>query len=171
MKQIPNLSTPHLSSSQLSMHSFSSRPRSRYRFRRAARLLAAGVVALGLSAAQAEEKKDDAPEWPERLSEYERTGEYKDCLGVTEMRSSRIIDKQHILFTTRGGDTYVNQLPRKCYSLRRYGGFSYSTSLPKLCHLEIITAIDSDGIEYGTCGIGKFERVVEKPVDADQKTN
>lgn len=137
------------------------------------RRLLAGVAALsfavGLSAAQAMDEVDDAPEWPEKLSKYEPTGQYENCLGVTRIKQSKIIDKQHILFKTNGGKDYVVTLTRKCHSLASYRGISYATSLHKLCAQDIINVFDGGTRwSYGSCGLDKFELVTEKEVDQDQ---
>ncbi len=103
---------------------------------------------------------------PEELAKYTVTGETESCLSLTSIRQSKPLDDYNILFMTRGGDTYLNQLSSRCSGLGFEKSFTYATSLNKLCNTDIIRVISTGGggtFTRGSCGLGTFEKVEEKP--------
>lgn len=85
------------------------------------------------------------------------------CLNLSTIKETKVIDDQTILFYMRGGKIYRNDLPYRCSGLSFEEGFSYSTSINKLCgNREIITVLDR-----GTkCGLGGFTEVSEDQAQA-----
>ncbi len=135
--------------------------------------LLALAAALVMGPALAEDKDDrpystrGATEFggplPEALSEYELTGDTERCFQVTRIRSSRPLDDFHILFRLNNGDRYLSRLNHRCSGLKFEGAYSYSTGIARLCHLEIITVLNTTtGTPRGSCGLGRFEKVVRK---------
>ena len=121
--------------------------------------------ALALAGCATEGNQDREP--PEELSKYTVTGETEQCLSLTSIRQSKPLDDYNILFETRGGETYLSRLPTRCSGLGFERAFTYSTSLTKLCSTDIITVIDSTNPSFrrGSCGLGVFEKLEEKPAE------
>ena len=61
------------------------------------------------------------------------------CVVTRRISRTKVDDDRTIIFYMRGGDTYVNILPRTCNGLRREDRFSYQAQSSRLC--------DIDGIE------------------------
>jgi len=83
-------------------------------------------------------------------------GERKMCLDCVRIKETRILDEQTVLFETYGGAVYMSRLPAPCVGLRSAGGFSYSTSLPKLCKQDIIEIVNQSPFRGSRCGLGEF---------------
>jgi len=112
--------------------------------------------------------------------DFERTGETEDCVSLSRIHSTRVIDGGHILFRLYGNRYFLNSLPRNCPRLGYLRSFGYATSMSRLCHIDTITVIDDfthlgggAGVRVAMlsgprCGLGKFERVekVKKPAPA-----
>ncbi|RMF09910.1 MAG: hypothetical protein D6763_06955 [Alphaproteobacteria bacterium] len=125
-------------------------------------LALAGVLLSGAAAADSHEKAIEKV--PEELSKYTRTGDVQDCLQTYLIRSANVLDDRHIIFETRGGDYYLNQLPHRCPQLGFEERFGYTLRGPnRLCHVDFITVLTTTG-PGASCGLGKFEKLekVEK---------
>ena len=83
-------------------------------------------------------------------------GERKMCLDVMRIKETRILDDQTILLETYGGNVYMSRLPAPCVGLRIGGGFSYSTSISKLCKQDIIQVVEHGAGITSKCGLGEF---------------
>ena len=91
-----------------------------------------------------------------------------NCLQLMQIRSNTVVDGQTIDFRLRDGSVWRNRLPRACPTLGFNQAFSYSTSIPQLCNVDIIRVIvqGNPGIIGASCGLGKFERLPPKPTKA-----
>ena len=81
-----------------------------------------------------------------------------NCVQLSQIRESRVVDDSTIDFYLRGGQVLRNSLPNKCPQLGFERAFTYSTSLSQLCSVDIITVIiQGGGPRTGaSCGLGKF---------------
>jgi hypothetical protein len=89
-------------------------------------------------------------------------GKKESCIDISRIKQSRVLDDQTILFEMRGGKFYINRLPVRCVSLKIAGGFSYSTSIDKLCKQDIIKVVQPSSAPGQTCSIGEFVEFKEK---------
>jgi hypothetical protein len=83
-------------------------------------------------------------------------GERKMCLETMMIKETRILDDQTILLETYGGAVYMSRLPSPCVGLRIAEGFSYSTSISKLCKQDIIEVVNQTPLSGNRCGLGEF---------------
>ncbi len=83
-------------------------------------------------------------------------GERKMCLDTFRIKETLVLDDQTILFETYGGAVYISRLPVRCVGLRIAGGFSYSTSINKLCKQDIIEIVNQSPFRGTRCGLGEF---------------
>lgn len=92
-------------------------------------------------------------------------GEPVTCLQIGQIRNTRVIDDQTIDFRMRNGSLMRNTLPARCPGLGFERAFSYRTSIPQLCNVDIITVvIQGGGPQIGaSCGLGTFVPVKPAP--------
>jgi hypothetical protein len=95
--------------------------------------------------------------------------ETRTCLQVPHIQSSNVVNSQTIDFRLRDGSVWRNHLARRCPGLGFDRAFTYTTSIPQLCNVDIIRVIvqGNPGITGATCGLGKFER--QPPAPAKSK--
>lgn len=100
----------------------------------------------------------------------------RTCIPIIQIRQNEFPDDSTIVFRMRGGHDYVNHLPHRCFGLKFERGFSYTTSLNRLCNTDIIHVIHQGGggAIGSSCGLGLFapiargaEVVVSEPDSKD----
>ena len=94
--------------------------------------------------------------------------EAQNCIPLSRIDSTKVLDDQTILFNLTGGEKLVNHLPQRCPGLRMEKAFGYKTSLSELCNTDIIWVVrqTAGSPERGaSCGLGKFEPYVEPAGD------
>jgi len=95
-------------------------------------------------------------------------GPPEQCLSLIRIDRSEVIDDRNIIFHMKNGDLYRNQLPYRCPGLALHDTFMYRTSLNQLCHLDIITVMDSIGFGLSpgaSCGLGHFYPITEEQAE------
>ena len=80
----------------------------------------------------------------------------QDCVPINQIRATRVVDDRNIDFEMTGGGVLRNRLPHACSGLGFERRFSYRTSLSRLCSLDIINVLDSNGHRGASCGLGRF---------------
>jgi len=100
-----------------------------------------------------------------RLASLERTGEIDTCLGLTRISELVAVDERTLLVRAGVNNWYVSELPGRCSGIVNRGNrIEYSTSLTQLCRGDILRIVDnSGGFLAGSCSMGAFERLGEKP--------
>ena len=89
-------------------------------------------------------------------------GEPKNCVTISQIRSTKVVDNRNIDFRMAGGKIYRNTLSQSCPGLKFEERFSYRTSLNQLCSVDIVRVLHSQGgqlSEGAGCGLGKFQMV------------
>ena len=86
-------------------------------------------------------------------------GEPTDCLTLTSISHTRVRDDRTIDFVLRDGRVFRYRLRNQCPGLGFEESFSYETSLPRLCSVDIIRIRNPSGIQGATCGLGTFQQV------------
>ena len=86
------------------------------------------------------------------------TGGARSCVDLNSIREAKVVDDRTIDFVLSNRQILRNTLPNACPSLGFERAFSYSTSLSKLCSVDIITVIiQGGGPRTGaSCGLGQF---------------
>lgn len=96
------------------------------------------------------------------LSPVRAVGKPLNCVSLTNIRSTKVIDNSTIDFKMAGGKTYRNSLPYSCPGLKFEDRFSYRTSTNQLCNVDIVRVLHDYGgrlTEGAGCGLGKFQPV------------
>ena len=89
-------------------------------------------------------------------------GEPKNCVTISQIRSTKVVDNNNIDFRMAGGKTYRNTLPQSCPGLKFENRFSYRTSINQLCSVDIVHVLHDEGgrlYEGAGCGLGKFQQI------------
>ena len=95
-----------------------------------------------------------------RVPEATPTGPAISCVGLQQIRETRVRDDRTIDFVLHGGQVYRNVLPQSCPELGFEQRFAYATSLSQLCSVDIITVLRSAPVMRGpSCGLGRFQPV------------
>jgi len=115
----------------------------------------AAVVSFSLMAPLALAAEPAAPA-PDAKKENKLPEGALRCVSLHQIRGTRVVDAQTILFEMGGKKTLANRLPRKCPGLAFEKRFAYKTSLNQLCNTDVITVITSIGAG-ASCGLGYFE--------------
>jgi hypothetical protein len=118
-------------------------------------LVVSTLAALTLGATSGmSAKKEPAP--------VRAVGEPVNCVSLTSIRSTNVVDNSTIDFKMAGGKTYRNSLPHSCPGLKFEDRFSYRTSQSRLCNVDIVRVLHDYGgrlTEGVGCGLGKFQPV------------
>jgi len=86
-------------------------------------------------------------------------GKPVNCVQITQIRRTEVRDDRTIDFFMRAkGLVYRNTLPNSCPELGFEQRFAYSTSIDRLCSVDIITVIRT-GPRGASCGLGEFQPV------------
>lgn len=84
-------------------------------------------------------------------------GEPVDCIRLSDIRSSRIIDGTAIVFETTGNRLYVNTPPNGASSLDSSYVMIFDTHTPQLCSIDTVRLRDMTAkMDAGFVGLGKF---------------
>lgn len=121
-------------------------------------LIASTVLTMAALAQEGE--TDAASEEEEILSPSTQR-----CLSLSRIRRTDVIDDETIVFYLRGGDIYINSLPRTCPGLERNDRFMYEVSQSRLCDTDLITVIEGFGVARHrgfTCRLGVFSPISEE---------
>lgn len=120
------------------------------------RLALAALASLPLAGCMATEgpryaDRDDVP--PARV-----TGEPVNCIQLSSINTTRVRDDRTIDFLRGSNRGWRNTLPNTCPGLATQDGFTYDTSLGRLCNVDIINVLErAGGLRRGVgCGLGRF---------------
>jgi len=94
-----------------------------------------------------------------KADDFDRTP--TDCIAVSNIKETAIIDDSTILFYMRGGKkvTYRTALSQACPNLARENRFSYKVPINRLCNSDLITVLEQYGVglhEGFSCRLGLF---------------
>ena len=90
-------------------------------------------------------------------------GDPVSCVSTPAIAATRVLDDQTIEFRMRNGDVYLNRLPSRCSGLGFNEGFSYRSSVSRLCSVDLINVLDrGSGMAGPTCGLGQFQRIAAR---------
>lgn len=118
------------------------------------RNLTLAILALAATASVATARDRNA------IPEATPIGKAVSCVPLQSIRSTRVHGDRTIDFHMGGGKVYRNTLPNSCPGLGFEERFSYKTSLSQLCSVDIITVLQSPGLNQGaSCGLGEFQPI------------
>ena len=123
------------------------------------RSIAAAALALlaGCAGEEGMTPRQEADRWA--LENARPVGEPQDCVIRRNIRHAVTLDDRTIDFHMTRGGVLRNRLPHACPGLAFDDGFSYRTSLDRLCSADTITVRRSGGAPGPTCPLGRFQPV------------
>lgn len=125
-------------------------------------ILAAALAAAGCATTASEPVNESAAA---RLAGLQRSGDKQACLNLRLINQITAVDEKTLLIRAGANNWYVSDLPSRCSgAVGRGNRIEYTTSLPQLCRNDILRIVDNqNGFLTGSCGMGSFERLDEKP--------
>jgi hypothetical protein len=122
-----------------------------------------GLAALGIltACAQGTTQRQEADR--RALAEARPVGEPVDCIDLARIDHTRVRDNRTIDFYMRGREVYRNRLRNECPGLAWGDGFTYKTSLGRLCSVDLVAANRSPSLPGPTCALGPFQRIETPP--------
>jgi hypothetical protein len=79
----------------------------------------------------------------------------RECLLLAQIHTTTAVSNQEILFRLYGGEHWRNKLPVGCTGLGFNRGFTYDTSLHRLCRGQFIQTLEP---RRSPCVLGLFHR-------------
>ncbi|MFS0738251.1 hypothetical protein ABC347_14500 [Sphingomonas sp. 1P06PA] len=120
-------------------------------------LIAIGLIAATPAGAGPDER---AARDAERLKEYmaaSEAGPPRNCINLTGVRSTKIIDETMIVYEVSSKLRYVNRPPGGCAALRPNRSLVTRSVGSLLCSGDIAQVMDlRQGFGYGACPLGDF---------------
>lgn len=132
-------------------------------------IVIAGLTALA-ACASSTERRDTAATPPAAAVTIDvATGPALSCVGLRQIRESRVRSDEVIDFVLVGGETLRNRLPYSCPQLGFERSFTYATSLSQLCSTDIISVIVQGGgpRRGASCGLGQFTPISAETAKAE----
>jgi hypothetical protein len=87
-----------------------------------------------------------------------------DCITVSRIDTTDVIDDQTVIFFMRGKGIYRNYLPQKCPRLEAEDRFGYQTRSSRLCSVDLVTVLPRLGIPI-SCRLGDFHPITSEEVE------
>ncbi len=96
------------------------------------------------------------------------TGRPTQCLRISLIQKTKVVDDQTILFFMPAGKTYRATLDKPCPNLKFEDQWTYSSATNSLCPGQIITVRRrrAGGMAGASCAIKRLERYVEADAPA-----
>lgn len=128
------------------------------------RIFLSAALLAGCATATSEPVNESAAA---RLASLKRTGVKQTCLSIPLMNEITAVDEKTLLIRSGADNWYVSDLATRCRGVVSRGNrIEYTTSLPQLCRNDILRIVDNtNGFLVGSCGMGSFERLAEKPAE------
>ena len=125
------------------------------------------VTILAAASPAAAQQADSGQAQLAKAVEGRTAGDPVNCIPLSAIRATRIIDRTAILYDT-GARLYVN-IPSGAQWLDDDAILLTRTFSGDLCNLEIVTLLDrSTHTQRGSVGLGKFVPYVRTPRDEDR---
>jgi len=115
------------------------------------------ALAVGMSAASL--AQDDAEE---------RDLDAVQCIRLVDLQDVDIVDDETLIFRTRRGTVYRNDLPHRCPGLRTNDTLMYRSSAGSLCNVDVVTVLYNRGFGFwpgASCGLGMFHPITAEIAD------
>lgn len=120
--------------------------------------VAAGAVASALLLTGFAAHAADAPA---PTGESTKAAKTENCLTVSRIRQTKVVDDQTVLFYLPQNKIYKNVLPNKCNMLSSYNAIYYKPTGNQLCSVDAIGPLITDAptTSQTSCGLGTFELI------------
>ena len=110
------------------------------------------LLVFGFFNAHAQDTEEQSEALTAALADYTVTGETKNCIRLSSIWRTKVVDNKNIIFEMTGDKEYLNTLSRECHGLSFEESFSHSTTDRNLCSVDYIVVTRRGS----HCGLGKF---------------
>ena len=89
------------------------------------------------------------------------------CIPTSSIKQIDILGNSNVVFQTGVNNFYLNTLPRVCNGLKLSDSITYSTSINRLCNVDVITVLNNAGRDFQTgpsCGLGYFASISKEEI-------
>ncbi len=122
--------------------------------------LTVGATGSAVTPAAAQRGADDEETYLDRTPD--------DCITLSLVRDTTVLDDNTILFYLRGGDVYVNVLRDTCFGLEAAGRFITKTRSRRLCRVDLVEVLQQFGgsaMPGAFCRLGDFHPITREEAD------
>jgi len=105
--------------------------------------------------------RQQANQWA--LANATPVGEPVNCIDTRRIRNMRARDDRNIDFEMTGRQVMRNTLPQACPGMTFDNRFAHRSTTGRLCSIDTVTVLRSDGSRGVTCGLGSFQQVEIAP--------
>ncbi len=131
-----------------------------------AALMAGAVSVPALADDMKAEEGAEPTKLEKALEDFDRTGETKRCINPSYMRSSNVVDDNHIIFKKNSRKSYLTTLKRKCHSLDFHESIAYEVRGSSICRGDTFRVLNGTGMGGAICSFGDFEMITRKEDDS-----
>jgi len=107
-----------------------------------------------------------AERFAKEIAKYKQTDSFENCIRPRNIKRTKILDDNHIIFEMRNKKFFLNTLERKCPRLGFERAIAYNVRGGRLCNVDIVSVLDPVGTG-ATCFLGKFETLEKLPVQSN----
>lgn len=97
-------------------------------------------------------------------TEEDGTSVAQPCINHSRLRRTKVLGDRNIVFVTRDGSIYNNELPRQCPSLTRSSLLNYAVTNGRMCSGDSFQVLWQVGTNYQPtfiCQLGMFAPITE----------
>jgi hypothetical protein len=86
------------------------------------------------------------------------------CIRHNQLRRTKVLGERNIVFVTRDGSIYNNELPRQCPSMRRNALLNYAVDGGDMCagdSFQVLWQVGTNYVPTFVCQLGMFAPISE----------
>ena len=91
-----------------------------------------------------------------------------NCIELSRITGTEVIDSQNVIFTMRDGTSYLNTLPHMCAGLSESDTILFRSTIDQLCNVDTISTMQKFGGGYqagAACGLGRFQPIGKAEIE------
>ncbi len=88
----------------------------------------------------------------------------QNCIRHNQLRRTKVLGERNIVFVTRDGSIYNNELPRQCPSMRRNALLNYAVDGGNMCagdSFQVLWQVGTNYMPAFVCQLGMFAPISE----------
>jgi hypothetical protein len=101
---------------------------------------------------------------PARAADDDDTSVAQTCIRHSQLRRTKVLGDRNIVFVTRNGSIFNNELPRQCPSMRRNALLNYAVDGGDMCagdSFQVLWQVGTNYMPAFVCQLGMFAPISE----------